>query len=165
MPPPTFSFPYFADDSCIILSVMKERIDELAQLMNEFRLEEARLKGDGWEIEFSRNAPRTSAEIVAAPAATETPVAKPKPKATAPAASAGTPISSPMMGIYYNSPSPGSPPFVKEGDSVTVGQVVGLIEAMKVFNEITATTSGVVKKVQAESGQLVQPGDVLLYVG
>ena len=70
-----------------------------------------------------------------------------------------------MMGINSNSPSPASAPFVKEGDSVTVGQVVGLIEAMKVFNEITATTSGVVKKVQAESGQLVQPGDVLLYVG
>ena len=144
---------------------MKARIDELAQLMEEFQLEQARLKGDGWEVEFSRNAPSVGATMVSAAPSSEAVATKPKAKAAAPVASLGTPISSPMMGIYYGSPSPGSPPFVKEGDTVTAGQVVGLIEAMKVFNEINATASGTVKQVKAESGQLVQPGDVLLYVG
>lgn len=70
-----------------------------------------------------------------------------------------------MTGIYYGSPSPSSPPYVKEGDNVTAGQVVGLIEAMKVFNEIHATVSGTVKKVVAESGAIVNPGDPLIYIG
>jgi acetyl-CoA carboxylase biotin carboxyl carrier protein len=74
-------------------------------------------------------------------------------------------VSSPMTGIYYSAPSPNAPEFVKEGDSVTAGQVVGLIEAMKVFNEITATTSGKVLKLVAANGALVQPGDPLLYIG
>lgn len=148
---------------------MKERIDELAGLMNEFHLEEARLKEGDFEIEFSRRPPSRGGFAVAAaqaaPAATEDePKRKPK-KAAAPAVPAGTPISSPMMGIFYSSPSPGSPAFVKEGDSVSAGQVVGLIEAMKVFNEITSPVAGTVKKVTAENGQLVQPGAPLLYVG
>jgi acetyl-CoA carboxylase biotin carboxyl carrier protein len=70
-----------------------------------------------------------------------------------------------MTGIYYSSSSPTAPPFVKEGEPVSAGQVVGLIEAMKVFNEIVAPTSGRVLKIVAESGQLVNPGDALLYIG
>ncbi len=146
---------------------MKDRIDELASLMSEFQLAEGRLKGDGWEVEFAVDAPVKGATMVAAPSLGEgeEPVPKPRSvKPVAPAAPVGVPISSPMMGIYYGSPSPGSPAFVKEGDTVTAGQVVGLIEAMKVFNEIVATASGTVNKVVAESGQLVQPGDVLIYV-
>lgn len=77
----------------------------------------------------------------------------------------GTPISSPMTGIYYASPSPGSPPFVKVGDAVVAGQVVGLIETMKVFNEINSPLSGTVTRVVASSGDIVQPGDPLLFVG
>jgi acetyl-CoA carboxylase biotin carboxyl carrier protein len=70
-----------------------------------------------------------------------------------------------MNGIFYASPSPASPQFVKEGETIQAGQVVGLIEAMKVFNEIPSTVSGVVLKLVAETGAVVQPGDVLLYVG
>lgn len=147
---------------------MKERIDQLAEWMRDFQLDEARWSSNGSAIEFRREPPQVVAApvapVAAAPSGTEQPAAKPKAKKSAPAQT-GTPISSPMMGIYYSSPSPGSPPFVKEGDSVSAGQVIGLIEAMKVFNEITATSSGKVLKIAAENGKLVQPGDPLIFVG
>ena len=95
---------------------------------------------------------------------TEGHVFVPEPEPT-PAAPAGIPVTSPMTGIFYSAPSPNAPLFVREGEPVTAGQVVGLIEAMKVFNEITAATSGTVLRLVAESGQLVQPGDPLLFIG
>jgi acetyl-CoA carboxylase biotin carboxyl carrier protein len=70
-----------------------------------------------------------------------------------------------MNGIYYGAPSPGSKPFVTEGEVITAGQVVGLIEAMKVFNEIPSPVSGTVLKINVESGAVVQPGEPLLYIG
>lgn len=69
-----------------------------------------------------------------------------------------------MNGIYYGAPSPSSPPFVRVGETVSAGQVVGLIEAMKVFNEIVSPVSGTVDRIVAESGQLVEPGAPLLYI-
>jgi len=77
----------------------------------------------------------------------------------------GMPVTSPMTGIYYGAASPSSPPFVKEGDEVSAGSIIGLIEAMKVFNEIPCPTSGRVLRIAVESGQLVNLGDPLLYIG
>lgn len=129
--------------------------------MEEFGLDHAKMKGDGWLVEFgAAHAPVPPAAVHgAAPAAGTTlkPVAK--------AAPSGTPVTSPMTGIYYSSASPGSPPFVRVGEAVTAGQVVALIEAMKVFNEVTAPLSGTVSKIAAENGQLVQPGDAIVYIG
>ena len=71
-------------------------------------------------------------------------------------------VTAPLSGVFYASPSPDAPPYVKEGDSVEAGQVVALIEAMKVFNEIRAETSGVVARVRISSGQLVRTGQALL---
>jgi acetyl-CoA carboxylase biotin carboxyl carrier protein len=151
------------------VSKMRDRIDELAGLMNEFKLSEAEMSADGFKICFKKKSSTPASvmmmangiepqgeppqdEPVEAPVAVE---AKP----------AGIPVTSPMTGIYYNAPSPSSPPFVNEGDEVTAGSIIGLIEAMKVFNEIPCPTSGRVLKVVAESGQLVNLGDPLLYVG
>lgn len=150
------------------MSELRDRIDELASLMQEFNLEQARLKGPDWAIEFSKTADVEAVVEVARPAASpEAATAPRKAKASKPKSDApgGIPVTSPMTGIFYGSPSPGSPAFVKVGDTVTAGAVVGLIEAMKVFNEITATTTGTVTKIVAESGQLVNPGDPLLYIG
>jgi acetyl-CoA carboxylase biotin carboxyl carrier protein len=73
-------------------------------------------------------------------------------------------IIAPLMGVYYSAPSPTSPPFVVPGDMVYVGQVVALIEAMKVFNEIQAEVSGRVVALAATSGEVVQKGRALLRV-
>ena len=73
-------------------------------------------------------------------------------------------IESPMTGIYYASPSPGTPPFVKVGSTVSAGQVIALIEAMKVFNEIVASEDGVVLKIIPEPGQIVATGDPLILI-
>jgi acetyl-CoA carboxylase biotin carboxyl carrier protein len=70
-----------------------------------------------------------------------------------------------MAGIFYGAPSPGSPPFVQEGDTVAAGQIIGLIEAMKVFNEIPSPVSGTVKRLVAENGAVVGVGDALLLIG
>jgi acetyl-CoA carboxylase biotin carboxyl carrier protein len=69
-----------------------------------------------------------------------------------------------MNGIYYAQSSPNAPPFVTEGDEVEDGQVVALIEAMKVFNEIVAPYDGRVTRIVAANNQLVQAGDPLLYL-
>jgi len=141
------------------------KIDELAQLMDEFALHQAELSGEDWKVAFRRQRRSQPVEEIEEnfnigigqlimPQATAVVEQRPS----------GLPVSSPMNGIYYASPSPSAPPFVKPGESVTAGQVVGLIEAMKVFNEIVAPVSGIVDKVVAESGQLVQPGDPLLYI-
>lgn len=73
-------------------------------------------------------------------------------------------INAPLTGVYYSAASPTSPPFVNVGENVHVGQVVALVEAMKVFNEITAEVAGRVTALVAANGSVVQKGEVLLRV-
>jgi len=73
-------------------------------------------------------------------------------------------IVSPMVGTFYHAASPDAPPFVDVGKTVTEETVVGIIEAMKVMNEIKAETSGVIAEVIAENGKPVQFGQVLFRV-
>lgn len=77
----------------------------------------------------------------------------------------GTPITSPMIGTFYNAPSPDADPFVKVGDTVAKGQVVCIIEAMKLMNEIEAEASGKITEICVENGQAVEQGQVIMYVG
>jgi acetyl-CoA carboxylase biotin carboxyl carrier protein len=73
-------------------------------------------------------------------------------------------IKSPMVGTYYSAPEPGAPPYVKVGSRVTVGQVVCIIEAMKIMNEIEAEIAGVIREVCVENAQPVEFGQVLFRV-
>jgi acetyl-CoA carboxylase biotin carboxyl carrier protein len=73
-------------------------------------------------------------------------------------------VKAPLTGIWYGSPTPGSSPYVVEGGEVAVGQVVGLIEAMKLFNEIKSDLAGRVTRIRAESGKLVKAKQVLIEV-
>jgi acetyl-CoA carboxylase biotin carboxyl carrier protein len=77
-------------------------------------------------------------------------------------ASPGIRIEAPIMGVFYRSASPADPPFVEVGDSVEVGQVVGLIEAMKVFSEVKSESAGTVRAIPTTNRALVQPGDALM---
>ena len=81
------------------------------------------------------------------------------------AADARLAVRAPLTGIFYSSPGPGSPPFVAVGREVVVGQVIGLIEAMKLFNEIKSDQAGRVVRVIAEDGALVKAKQPLIEVG
>ena len=89
------------------------------------------------------------------------PAAEPAKAPAQPAAPAGTPLNSPMGGTFYRAPSPGAEPFVKVGDTVKKGQVVCIIEAMKLLNEVEADADGVVREVCVENGQPVEFGQAL----
>ena len=147
----------------LLMSEIESRIQQLEELMEEHGLESGALKGDGWKISFDRRPPMTHAAVAEAAPVGAAPSGAPA-KAAAPSAPRGTAITSPMTGIYYSAPSPGAEDFVAEGSTVSAGETIGLIEAMKVFNEIPATASGKVVSIAAENGQLVHPGDALLYV-
>jgi len=76
----------------------------------------------------------------------------------------GTPVTSPMVGVFYAAPSPESEPFVTVGQSVKKGQVVCIIEAMKLMNEITAEKDGVITDVCVSNGDIVEFGQPLFYI-
>ena len=102
------------------------------------------------------------AQILAAPATPAAPQAKTEAaKAEAPK---GTAITSPMVGTFYRSPSPGAAPFTDTGKTVNIGQVVCIIEAMKLMNEIEAEVAGKVVEICVEDGQPVEFGQTLMIV-
>ena len=102
-----------------------------------------------------------SVELAAAPVAgTVAP-----PPASAPAAEEGLhSVKSPIVGTFYEAPSPGAPPFVKVGDIVEVGQVLCIVEAMKLLNEIESDFSGEILKKLATNGQPIEYGQELFVI-
>ena len=136
-----------------------KEIKALIDLMQKNGLTAFEMEKDGFRIALAKEAGYAPAMTYAAP------VAAPPAAATAPAEAApasGQEIPSPMVGTFYSSPSPESPPFVKAGQKVTADTVVCIIEAMKVMNEIKAEITGTITEVAAENGQPVQFGQALL---
>ena len=113
---------------------------------------------------------KDGAPVVAAPVA-QPPAAAPAPAAaaatgpsvvTAPSAAVTDAITAPLTGVFYRSPSPQAPAFVQIGSVVAAGDVIGLIEAMKLFNEIRSTKNGKVRRIVADNGQLVRAHQPLI---
>jgi len=75
-----------------------------------------------------------------------------------------TPIKSPMVGTYYASPNPESPPYVKVGDKINKGDTICVIEAMKIFNEIESDVSGIVEQICVDNSAAVEYGQELIYI-
>ena len=136
-------------------------IDRLAVLLARSDLAELEVEAGGTGLVLRK----PSALLAAAPSPTA-PVAAPA--AAAAAETAGPPerpsVKAPLTGIFYSSPAPGSAPFVTAGSEVAVGQVIGLIEAMKLFNEIKSDLAGRVVRVVAENGSLVKAKQPLIEV-
>ena len=80
------------------------------------------------------------------------------------AAQSGFPIEAPMVGTMYRAPTPGAPPFVEVGSRISAGDVVCIIEAMKILNQIESDFSGVVREILVENGQPVEFGQTLMIV-
>ena len=99
-----------------------------------------------------------------APSHAPAPAAHAAGSAPAPPAAEGTEITSPMVGTFYQKPAPDAPNFVEVGSTVSVGQTLCIIEAMKVMNEIKAEKSGVISACVAEDCTPVQYGDVLFRI-
>jgi acetyl-CoA carboxylase biotin carboxyl carrier protein len=110
--------------------------------------------------------PAVMPSMAPVPTAAAAPVAEPAaPAAPAEAADPSLAVvKSPIVGTFYRTPDPNSPPFVDVGDRVRVGQVLCIIEAMKLMNEIEAEVAGEVVKVHRESGQPVQYGEALFSI-
>jgi acetyl-CoA carboxylase biotin carboxyl carrier protein len=142
-------------------------IDRLAALLERTDLTELEVQHGGTGLVLrtqSALAPATTAVVArGAPAHDGAPA--PAGAATADAAVFERPsVKAPLSGIWYGSPSPGSAPYVNVGGEVAVGQVIGLIEAMKLFNEIKSDLAGRVVKITAENGKLVRAKQPLIEV-
>ncbi len=101
----------------------------------------------------------------ASPAPAPAPAVAPVPAPAVPAAEIpGHVVKSPMVGTFYRSPSPGAKPFVEVGDTVKSGDIICIIEAMKLLNEIECDKDGVIKSILAENGQPVEYGEPLVVI-
>jgi len=106
------------------------------------------------------NGPAAEARPSSTPAASAPPVPVVGPPAGPPPAEKS--VTAPLTGLFYRAPSPQAPPFVQVGSVISAGDVVGLIEAMKLFNEIRSPLAGRVKRILIESGQLVRAHQPIL---
>lgn len=110
-------------------------------------------------------APMPAPQAPAAPSAPAAPAPEAAPAAApAPAASAGTPVKAPIVGTFYSASSPDAAPYVKVGDRVESGQVLCIIEAMKLMNEIEAEQSGVIREILVKNAEPVEYGQTLFMI-
>ncbi|MFN2449097.1 MAG: acetyl-CoA carboxylase biotin carboxyl carrier protein subunit [Candidatus Baltobacteraceae bacterium] len=135
-----------------------QTIKELLEVMHEHDLDAIKVKVRGKIFELVRREGGSPAAPSAGPAA-------PAPVLPASGAPANAKkIIAPLVGVFYRSASPDSEPFVKIGDRVEAGQVVCILEAMKLFNEITSDYSGVLARIIPENGELVSLGQEMFWI-
>jgi acetyl-CoA carboxylase biotin carboxyl carrier protein len=148
-----------------------EELKELLELVSEKNIAELELENEGVKIRIRKQIARSEVEAPAPAAA----VAVSAPEAAAPAAGAAAPaaeardngllyVTSPMVGTFYRQAEPGAEPYTREGDYIRKGQVLCIIEAMKLMNEIESEYEGQLVKVMVENGRPVQYGDPLFAI-
>ena len=145
-------------------------IEEMLQLMESRGLVELELEHQGMRLRLKKSTPQAGQQIV------EYVTGMPQPIAPSTATSAGTSkpvaeeggrrvvIKSPMVGTFYRTPAPDAPPFVEVGQDVEVGQVLCIIEAMKLMNEIKSETVGRVVETLVDNGEAVEFGQPLFAI-
>ncbi len=142
-------------------------IDRLASLLDRSELTELEVQVGETGLVLRKPSAIAGPVVVSAPAPALTGEAgsgEPAGAPVAPAPAARPSVKAPLTGIWYASPTPGSAPFVAVGGEVAAGQVVGLIEAMKLFNEIKSDLTGRVVRIHAENGKLVKAKQPLIEV-
>ena len=135
-----------------------ERIRELVKIVQESGVGEIEIEDEGMRVSVRRADEPAAAVPGMAP--TLEPGASTDPAPTAPSDGL-TRIEAPMVGVFYRAPQPGAPAFVDIGDTVVPGQVLCVLEAMKLFNELKAESSGVVRAIYVENAQPVEYGELL----
>jgi acetyl-CoA carboxylase biotin carboxyl carrier protein len=144
-----------------------EAVEALVQLLKTHNLAELEVEREGIRIRVRRDVAVASA---AAPAATEVMmpvsehVSEGVPAAAVPESAGKVVVKSPIVGTFYRSPSPDADPYVEEGDVVKKGQVLCIVEAMKLMNEIESEVDGRVVKILAESTKPVEYGQPLFLI-
>ncbi|MCK0105180.1 acetyl-CoA carboxylase biotin carboxyl carrier protein [Marinobacter sp. S0848L] len=139
------------------------KIKKLIELLEESDVEELEIHEGDDSVRISRRREQAAGQVVShyaapAPQAAPAPASAPAPE-EAPAASAainGHALKSPMVGTFYRSPSPSAPAFVEVGQSVKAGDVICIVEAMKMMNQIEADKSGTITEILVENGQPVE---------
>lgn len=133
-----------------------DNLDKLIERMEKASLSELSYKDGDVDIKLKKEAPR---EVMEVPAK-QTEAASPEPNSpvaeSEPVQKEGTMIKAPMVGTFYKAPSPESEPFISVGDNVSSDSVVCILEAMKLFNEIQAETSGEIVEILVEDGDMVE---------
>jgi acetyl-CoA carboxylase biotin carboxyl carrier protein len=150
----------------------KKKIEELIRIVEDSDVSELVVSGPLSTVKIVK---RTAAEAAPPVVAHAAPPAAAEPAAGATEAAEETvesddrdsglvAIESPMVGTFYSAPDPSSPPFVRQGDHVSKGQVVCIVEAMKLMNEIEAEVGGTIVRVAVENGKPVEFGQALFLV-
>ena len=151
---------------------VRDRIKMLIEILREEDLDEIEVRGWFSGVRVARRRGAAAAPATAEEAAEAAPAPAPEPVIEAAPAEAQEPAAedgfeeflSPMVGTFYRSAGPGKDPFISEGSRVETGQVLCVIEAMKLMNEIEAENGGVIRKILVEDAQLVEFGQPLFLV-
>ncbi len=144
-----------------------ELIEKLAENMNEHSLNEISLEVGEQKLVLKKEKKAVETVITAAPQKTVSaakPVEKTEKKEKSLEGVSGNIITSPMVGTFYRSPAPGAEVFVQEGQNISAGDPVCIIEAMKMMNEVSSQFSGKVVRILVEDGAVVQKGDKLFII-
>lgn len=145
-------------------------IEKLAKILSEQGLTEICLEEGEAAVILKKEKEIVTTTVSAAPIAASVPASAPVASVEAPKAEAatpakkGTPVTSPMVGTFYEASAPGAAPFVTVGQTVSTGQVVCIIEAMKLMNEIEAEVSGKITEICVKNGEPVEFGQVIMYI-